>query len=460
MKHSVQLTQSQGLKLTPQLRMAIKLLQHSRIELENEIGRAIESNPFLERVDDSPADPGFSAGEAAEAEAPPEWEDAGADHAPTAPGGGESADALEWIAETRSLRTHLIEQLQLCPIGPRDWAIGEALIDSLDDDGYFLAGSGEIRSATGLSPPAGEDEIEAVLHLIQQFEPLAVASRSLSECLLLQLRQLDADHDILQLAQAIASRHLDVLARSGAQGLVKSFGFDPQRTAEAVGLLKTLDPKPGAAFSSARTEYVQPDYRVEKRHGRWKLQALGDRRQQLAINAYYHGLVGKGGGPDNAYLRQHLQEAKWLIRSIQSRQETLLRVVSAIVGRQKAFLEHGRAMLQAMSMKELAGQLALHESTVSRACSGKYLATPHGTFALNALFRSGLADAQGQMQSSAAIQSRIEALIRAEAPESPLSDAGIEKLLGAQGLTIARRTVAKYREASGIPPSHLRHKPA
>lgn len=459
MKPSVQLTQSQGLKLTPQLRMAIKLLQHSRTELETEIERAIESNPFLERVDDSPADAGFTADDARETDAVPDWEDPGTADAAAASGGG-TADALEWIAETRSLRTHLIEQLQLCPIGPRDGAIGEALIDSLDDDGYFLAGFSEIQSATGLTPPAGEDEIEAVLHLIQQFEPLAVASRSLSECLLLQLRQLDADQDVLQLARTIAGQHLDVLARTGAQGLVKAFGFDPRQTAEAVGLLKTLDPKPGAVFSSARTEYVQPDYRVEKRYGRWKIQALGDRRQQLAINAYYQGLIGHGGGQDSAYLRQHLQEARWLIKSIQSRQETLMRVVTAMVGRQKAFLEHGRAMLQTLTMKEIAGQLGLHESTVSRACNGKFLATPHGTFALNALFRSGLADAQGQLQSSAAIQSRIEALIRAEAPEKPLSDAKIEKLLGGQGLAIARRTVAKYREALGIPPSHLRHKPA
>jgi RNA polymerase sigma-54 factor len=456
MKHSVQLTQSQGLKLTPQLQMAIKLLQYSRLELEHEIESAIESNPLLERVDDSPSEEVFAAADGPPADRDPEWEELAAQNTPGAP----DTDALEWIAETRSLRTHLIEQLQLCPLGPRDGAIGEALIDSLDDDGYFLAGFGEIQSATGLKPIAGEDEIEAVLHLIQQFEPLAVAARSLSECLLLQLRNIDADHDTLQLAKRIASRHLDVLAGSGAEGLVKAFGFDAERTAQAVGLLKTLDPKPGAAFSTLRTDYLRPDYRVEKRSGRWKILALGDRRQQLAVNAYYQGLIGHGSGPDSAYLKQHLQEAKWLIKSIQTRQETLMRVVTAIVARQKPFLEHGRAMLQTLTMKELAGQLALHESTVSRACNGKYLATPHGTFELNALFRSGLADAQGRMQSPDAIQSRIEALIGAESPQKPLSDAKLEKLLATQGLAIARRTIAKYREALHIPPSHQRHKTA
>jgi RNA polymerase sigma-54 factor len=456
MKHSVQLTQSQGLKLAPQLQMAIKLLQYSRLELEQEIEAAIESNPLLERVDDTPSDEVYAAADGPMADREPEWEDLPAQNVPGTP----DADALEWVAETRSLRTHLLEQLQLCPLGPRDWAIGEALIDSLDDDGYFLAGFGEIQSATGLNPVTGEDEIEAVLHLIQQFEPLAVASRSLSECLLLQLRQLDADHDILQLAQLIASRHLDVLARCGAQGLVNAFGFDAERTAEAVGLLKTLDPKPGAAFSTVRTDYLRPDYRVEKRSGRWKIQALGDRRQQLAVNAYYQGLIGHGSGPDSVYLKQHLQEAKWLIKSIQSRHETLMRVVTAIVARQKPFLDHGKAMLQTLTMKELAQQLALHESTVSRACNGKYLATPHGTFELNTLFRSGLADSDGRMQSPDAIQARIEALIRAESPDKPLSDAKLEKLLGVQGLAIARRTIAKYREALHIPPSHLRHKTA
>ena len=208
MKHSVQLTQSQGLKLTPQLQMAIKLLQYSRLELEHEIESAIESNPLLERIDDSPSEEVFAAADGPPADRDPEWEELAAQNTPGAP----DADALEWIAETRSLRTHLIEQLQLCPLGPRDGAIGEALIDSLDDDGYFLAGFGEIQSATGLNPIAGEDEIEAVLHLIQQFEPLAVAARSLSECLLLQLRNIDADRDTLELAKRIASRHLDVLA--------------------------------------------------------------------------------------------------------------------------------------------------------------------------------------------------------------------------------------------------------
>lgn len=459
MKSSVQLTRSQSLRLTPQLQLAIKLLQHSRIELEREIDNAIESNPFLERVDDLSSEGDVTTEQSPDALSVPEWED-GTGLQALSGAGGSADDALEWIEETRSLRMHLLDQLRLCPISARDRSIGEALIDSLDDDGYLLAGFAEIQTATGLKPQADEDEIEAVLHLLQQFDPLAVAARSLSECLLLQLRHLEADPATLELATRIASQHLDVLARSGVAGLVNAFGFDPDVTVQAVGLLKTLDPKPGAVFSNARTEYVQPDFRAEKHNGRWKIKALGGRRQQLAVNAYYQRLAGQRGGPDSAYLRQHLQEAKWLIKSIQSRQETLMRVVSAIASRQKPFLDHGSARLQPMSMKDLAQQLDIHESTVSRACSGKYLATPLGTFALNALFRTGMADAEGQMQTADAIQKRIKALIDAENPRKPLSDAQLEGLLDAQGLSIARRTIAKYREAMDIAPSHRRHKMA
>jgi RNA polymerase sigma-54 factor len=462
MKISAQLSQSQHLKLTPQLQMAIKLLQYSSLELEQEIELAIESNPFLERVNELQSEPtALPDTQLQAAEEQHEWQEnlsiaSGLERANHS--GAESA--LEWVAETRSLRTHLLEQLQLCSISPRDAIIGEALIDNLNDDGYLACGFQEIRSGASLKPEPNDAEIEAVLHLIQQFDPLAVASRNLSECLLLQLQHIVADKDIVALAMQITSQHLNVLATSGAMGIVNILGSDAWLTAQAVGLLKTLDPKPGAAFSSVRVEYVRPDYRVEKLAGRWKIQALVDDRQHLVINSFYQSLIGRTSSQDNAYLKQNLQEANWLIKSIQSRQLTIKRVVTAIVALQKPFLEHGIAKLNVMTMKDIAQQLALHESSISRACSGKYLATPHGSFELNTLFRSGIANAQGQMLSSSAIQSQIAALIQHENPAKPLSDAQLVVLLQEQGLNIARRTVAKYREALNLPASHLRQKSA
>ncbi len=462
MKISAQLSQSQHLKLTPQLQMAIKLLQYSSLELEQDIARAIESNPFLERANELQLEPtALPDAELSTPQEPAEWQEnlaiaSGLERTTHA-----NADsALEWVAETRSLRTHLLEQLHLCAISSRDWLIGEALIDNLNEDGYLACVFDEIRAATSLKPAPSDAEIEAVLHLIQQLDPLAVASRSLSECLLLQLQHLDADKTILALAKQIASQHLSLLAQSGAIGLVAAFGFDAWQTAQAVGLLKTLDPKPGAAFSSVRIDYVRPDYRVEKLAGRWKIQALVDDRQHLAINAYYQGLVGVASNQDSAYLKQHLQEANWLIKSIHARQLTIKRVVAAIVSLQKPFLEHGIAGLTVMTMKDIAEQLGMHESSISRACSGKYLATPHGTFELNTLFRSGIVNAQGQMHSSSAIQSQIAQLIQQENPRKPLSDAQLVALLKQQGLGIARRTVAKYREALNLPASHVRQKSA
>ena len=462
MKISTQLSQSQHLKLTPQLQMAIKLLQYSSLELEQDIELAIESNPFLERVNELQSEPtALPDTQLQQNQDLPEWQEnltisSGLERTNHA----DADSALEWVAETRSLRTHLIEQLQLCSIGPRDWMIGEALIDNLNDDGYLACGFEEIRETAPLSPTPSDAEIEAVLHLIQQLDPLAVASRSLSECLLLQLQHLDAAKDIVALAKQIASQHLAILAKSGVIGLVNTLGFDASQCVQAVGLLKTLDPKPGAAFSAVRVEYVRPDYRIEKLGGRWKLRALQDERQQLSVNSYYQGLIGSANSQDSAYLKQHLQEANWLIKSIHSRQQTIKRVLTAIISLQKPFLEQGIAGLTVMTMKDIAELLGLHESSISRACSGKYLATTHGTFELNTLFRSGIANAQGQMQSSSAIQSQIAKLIERESPSKPLSDAQLVVLLNEQGLSIARRTVAKYREALNLPASHLRKKSA
>ncbi len=459
MKARAQLSPRQSTKLTPQLQLALKLLQCTQTELEQEIDNALAANPMLERIDadteaaalpDAPAD--FSddaeAGDSADA-------DADFRHAATP----EAEESLwDLMPEPKTLRSHLGEQLQLSGLSRRDQAIGEAVIDSLDDDGYCQASADDLRIASALMPPAHEDEIEAIRHLIQRFDPVGVASRSLSECLQVQLAHIAAEPGLLALATDIALRHLDVLAKGGATAVAKAGGFEALGTAEAVALLKTLDPKPGALFQHSRTEYVEPDFAVLPKRNGWQVQSLRDAGQQLRLNAYYLKLARNSRGADAAHLAQYLQEARWLIAGIASRRDTLLKVVKAVVRKQTPFLESGPSALQAMSMREIAERIGLHESTVSRACSGKWLATPHGMIELGSLFGSGITDDSGTVQAAGAVQSQIADLIADEPAGKPLSDAKLEQLLAARGLPVARRTIAKYREALGIPPSPLRKK--
>ena len=459
MKARAQLSPRQSTKLTPQLQLALKLLQCTQTELEQEIDNALAANPMLERVDadteaaalpDAPAD--FSddaeAGDSADA-------DADFRHAATP----EAEESLwDLMPEPKTLRSHLGEQLQLSALSRRDLVIGEALIDSLDEDGYCQASAEELRSASALVPPAHEAEIEAIRHLIQRFDPVGVASRSLSECLQVQLTQIAAEPALLALATDIALRHLDVLAKGGATAVAKAGGYAALPAAEAVALLKTLDPKPGALFQHSRTVYVEPDFAVLPKRNGWQVQSLRDAGQQLRLNAYYLTLARNSQGADAAHLAQYLQEARWLIAGIASRRDTLLKVVKAVVRKQTPFLESGPSALQAMSMREIAERIGLHESTVSRACSGKWLATPHGMIELGSLFGSGITDDSGTVQAAGAVQSQIADLIADEPAGKPLSDAKLEQLLAARGLPVARRTIAKYREALGIPPSPFRKK--
>jgi RNA polymerase sigma-54 factor len=307
-------------------------------------------------------------------------------------------------------------------------------------------------------PPAADAEIEAVRHLIQRFDPVGVGSRTLSECLQVQLAHIAAEPGLLTLATDIAARHLDTLAKGGATAVAKAGGYEALSTAEAVALLKTLDPKPGALFQYSRTEYVEPDFAVVPKRNGWQVQSLRDSGQHLRLNAYYLKLTRNSRGADAAHLAQYLQEARWLIAGIASRRETLLKVVKAVVRKQTPFLDTGPTALQAMSMREIAESVGLHESTVSRACSGKWLTTPHGMIELGSLFGSGITDDSGTVQAAGAVQGQIAALIAAESADKPLSDAKLERLLAARGLPVARRTIAKYREALGLPPSHQRKK--
>lgn len=459
MKNSVQLIQRQNQKLTPQLQLTIKLLQYSSAELEREIENALSINPVLELIGEAaePAVDGsdpFANSEAAEfdtdGELPPE---SAFPSQPTDPN-------WDLLAEPISLQVHLNAQWQLSTVSARDMAIGITLIDALDADGYWTSGYGDIRDATRFAEPAADDEIDAVRHLIQRLDPVGTASRDLSECLIVQLSQLDADADVLTAAQTIAENHLSVMAHKGIETVARVIGLPPNLVAQAAGLLKTLDPKPGAAFHTGRTDYIEADFAVEKIRSRWRAKALTDRRQKLRISGFYKNLAREARGKDAAYLQQYVQEAQWLINAIASRQDTLMKVVQAIAQKQQGFLENGPMAMQAMTLREIAESIGMHESTVSRACTGKYLATPHGIFELGRLFRSGIGDDSGQVQAASAIQARIAAMIKAESPHKPLSDARLESLLAAQGIPVARRTIAKYREALQIPASSERRKPA
>lgn len=454
MKNRAQLgqRQSQSQKLAPQMQLAIRLLHCSSAELEREIDNALSLNPVLERVEDAaeqPLDP-LEAADVAETGAA--IDDAAGPQA--------ERQAWDFLPEPVSLQAHLNAQWRLCPVGQRDRAIGEALIDALDQDGYWTCAYDDIRAATRFPLAATDAEIDAVRHLLQRFDPVGTACRDLTECLNVQLGQLHAEPALLAAARCIADGFLPVLAHKGVEAVAKASGLPLALAVQAAGLLKTLDPKPGAAFNASRTDYIAPDFAVEKRNGRWRITALPGNGQNLRINALYRRMVREARGNDALHLQQYLQEAQWLLAAITSRRDTLVKVIQAVIGRQQAFFEHGPAALQAMTLRAVADDIGMHESTVSRACNGKYLATAHGLFELGRLFGSGVGDGSGQTPAASAIQRRIAELIRAEPPQRPLSDARLEALLATQGLQVARRTVAKYREAMRIPAASGRRRPA
>ncbi len=476
MKPSLQLRLGQSLTLTPQLRQAIRLLQLSSIELEAEITQALESNPLLELPDDrfeSPAEveaasadgpPSDVGGEAAEAAAdvPEEasyettleqdWE------TPASAGSAPEHDREPVDADGEDLIDHLLWQLNLTRLSERDRRIGVALIDAIDEDGYLREPVESIAAALRPDIEASVEEIESMRHRLQHFDPLGVASRSLAECLGVQLAALSADTPGRALAQRVAASELESLARHGADALARQLGVAPEAMQEAVELLRSLDPKPGAQLASPSVEYVAPDAYAFRQGGRWDVRLASSSTPRLGINRHYESLIGSAGRADASYLRGQLQEARWLIRSLETRADTLLKVARAIVRHQSAFLDMGPEAMRPLVLREIADDVGLHESTVSRVTTRKYLHTPRGTFEFKHFFSSSLATVDGGAASSTAIQAMLKRLIDAENPRRPLSDAALAEALKGQGVTVARRTVAKYREAMNIPSSNERQR--
>ncbi|MEO8002633.1 MAG: RNA polymerase factor sigma-54 [Arenimonas sp.] len=475
MKPSLQIRQTQSLTLTPQLRLAIRLLQLSSVELETEISEALESNPLLEALDDSTSDGDEIPIETAN-ETPSEnsdtsenaneidviennedfdWSD---DESRSSSTKSEDFESEFGIAAPMDLCGHLLWQLRLSHLSARDIAIGEVIIEAINSDGYLLETPEAIQQALLPEVHADLQEINTVLQLIHHFDPVGVGAKNLSHCLCIQLHVLSPDTPGLCLAQNIAQNHLEALAKTGSEKLAAQLKIPSSEMQEAVALLKSLDPKPGLQISSDAPDYVAPDCIATKQKGVWQVSHARGSQPRIGINRHYENLIGKASREDDSYLRGQLQEARWLIKSLDSRADTLLRVARSIIRQQSGFLEHGPQAMRPLTLREIAEELGLHESTISRATTRKYLRTPRGTFEFRYFFSSGISNSDGGGTSATAIQSMIRKLIETENPRTPLSDARLAELLKAEGIPVARRTVAKYREAIHIGSSSERQR--
>ena len=462
MKPSLQFRLSQHLTLTPQLQQSIRLLQLSTVELNQEIDRMLMDNPALERED---AEGELEA--AAPAPAPTGGAGASGSTEPAAPDTDWSADiASSWrgpddddegdrsftAPDTPTLRDHLRGQLSLTNLGDRDRAFVQLLIDALDEDGYLTQPLAEIAAL--LPAEADPEELGIALRHLQNLEPAGVGARSPGECLALQLRIIP-DEPARRLALDIVEKHLELLASRDYTRLKNITGAGDEALRAAQRLIQALNPRPGAAYAKVETRYVIPDVIVRKQRGVWRASLNPDAMPRLRINRLYAELAA-GARTSGAAIASQLQEARWLIKNVQQRFDTILRVSQAIVDQQRHFLEHGEVAMRPLVLREIAQTLGLHESTISRVTTQKYMATPRGTFELKYFFGSHVATEAGGAASSTAIRALIKQLVAAEDAKAPLSDARISQILGEQGIVVARRTIAKYREALQIPPVNQR----
>jgi RNA polymerase sigma-54 factor len=473
MKPRLQTSLGQHLVMTPQLRQAIRLLQMSTAELEIELTEAVETNPLLDwtEADEEPAPahgteddrPPEESPREAERDAPDDRDDWSPDEGPWTSSGGGSFDdedggsPAERVAEADTLHGHLLWQLHLSHLSPRDRRIGATLIDALEEDGYLREPLSGIVQALRPDIEADEEDVLVVLHQVQRFDPVGVAARTLGECLHLQLAVLSDDTPGKALALQIADTALERLPRSGVAGIAQEMKRPVAEVDEAVQLLRTLDPKPGAQIGDlSHDTYVVPDCVVWRQRGVWRAALAGSTLPRIAIHRGYEQMIRQCGDSDAGYLKAQLQEARWLLKSVEARGETLLKVMRCLLHQQAGFLEFGEQALRPLTLRDVAEEVGLHESTVSRAIARKYVRTPRGTLPMRAFFASGIDTEGGGEASSTAIQAMIRRLVDAENPRKPLSDAKLADLLKASGIPVARRTVAKYREALNILSSHER----
>ncbi len=457
LKPSLQLKLGQTLTMTPQLQQAIQLLQLPVLDLNAQIQDALEENIMLE-MEDLPDVPKTSAESTAEIEtirAEDSWQSSSMQRIQDGGWNGEGRPINDYADESGlSLREHLLWQLELEDFNPREAVIGEALIDAINDDGYLTSALEEIKESIDADAGVTIEEIEKALCKVQRLDPVGIGARSLSECIVLQLNTLDKSTVGLELARRLAESHLNLVASKEYGELRRTLRASQSALEDGLALIKSCNPKPGQAVSPAAPQYVVPDVFVRKVDDRWQVEISATGIPRLSVNQQYAQLL-RGNG-DHAALRSQLQEARWLVRSLEIRNETLLKVATSIVARQKAFLEHGDEAMKPLVLRDVAESIGMHESTISRVTTNKYMHTPRGVFEFKYFFSSHLSTVDGEEQSSTSVRAKIRKLIGAENPAKPLSDSKIATLLAERGITVARRTVAKYREAMKITSSSER----
>ncbi len=471
MKPTLQLRIGQQLTMTPQLQQAIRLLQLPTLELQAQIQQALETNVMLEVEEDLEPTTSFEAlaeidrneSDAADADEPVveisnEWTEptAAESETPWSGSGDGSQDFEDEAGQT--LQDHLIWQLEMAHLPAAAMTIGRALIDAINDDGYLTETLKAIAEAVAPEVIANEAEVGAVLAAIQQFDPPGVAARSVGECVELQLRQLDPATPGLDAAFVLAHQHLELVAQQQFSLLQRQMHCSGEELDIALALVRSCHPRPGSTIQPARTEFVVPDVYARRTPQGWLVELNPASVPRVKLNESYAAMLTREA--DHAVLRTQLQEARWLLRSLEIRNDTMLRVARSIVERQSAFLDRGEESMEPMILRDIAEAVQMHESTVSRVTTGKYLHTPRGVFEFRYFFSSQVTGDDGAGVSSTAIRAKIRKLIAQEAPLRPLSDSQIAEMLSTDGVQVARRTVAKYREALGIPTSSERRRVA
>ena len=473
MKQSLQLKLSQQLTLTPQLQQSIRLLQLSTLELNQELETFLMENPLLERDDVEPEPPPVPINGAEREEYVATTSDAPANDSPPGDSGeidwftdapssaarredGEESDYPQLAACTPTLGEHLIEQLALTQLSARDKAVVNTLIAALDEGGYLSQSLEEIAELLPPELEVGLDELQIALHHLQSFDPTGVGARTPAECLELQLKALPPDTPARELALGIVHNHLQALAAHDFARLKRQLHCDEDNLRAAQHLIQSLNPHPGAAYSATETRYIVPDVIVKKVKNTWVAALNPDAMPKLRVNRMYAEILQNKLHSAGGQLSTQLQEARWLIKNVQQRFETILRVAQTIIDRQRHFFDHGEVAMRPLVLREIADALNLHESTVSRVTTQKFMATPRGILELKYFFGSHVATETGGACSATAIRALLKQLVSAEDCKKPFSDSKIAQILSEQGIVVARRTIAKYRESLHIPPVNLR----
>ncbi len=499
MRPTLQLRIGQQLTMTPQLQQAIKLLQLSTLDLQQEIQEALESNPLLEvdestpqvkedgsnnleeafsattepsieaaqtdgTEDSSPTIDEISTTEAMDKNDIPEelnidttWDESYSAGTSNTGASSPLSEDYTYQGETSdSIQDHLRWQMELTPFSDTDKAVAMAIIDGIDDAGYLTTTTDDILESVGIDG-LELDEVEAVLKRINMFDPIGIGARSISECLVIQLNQFDTNTPWLKEAKEIVGNYIEMLGSRDYRQLMRKLKLKEEQLREAIRLIQTLDPRPGDSVIKEDDQYVIPDVSVEKKNGRWVVELNPDTAPKLSINQQYAAMSrSMKSSSDSQFIRSNLQEAKWFIKSLESRNDTLLKVSNCIVQRQQGFFEHGHEAMRPMVLNDIAEAVDMHESTISRVTTQKYMHTPRGIFELKFFFSSHVSTENGGECSSTAIRALIKKLVLAEIPSKPLSDNKMAEILAEQGINVARRTIAKYRESLSIPPSNQR----